>query len=76
MVREGYIGWPIGSFRAQWDLKGSPGMADKVEEAMRTFEAYCESRVPEEVREEIRIECTRRGKSITIVERLRPGTRI
>jgi hypothetical protein len=47
-------------------------MADKVEEAMSTVEAYCESRVPEDLREEIVIECARRGKSITIVERRPP----
>ena len=47
-------------------------MTDRVEEAMRTVEAYCESRVPEDLRQEIRIKCTRRGKSITIVERRPP----
>lgn len=39
---------------------------------MRLVEAYCDSRVPEDMRDEIRIECARRGKSITIVERRPP----
>ncbi len=39
---------------------------------MRAVEAYCDSRVPEDLREEIRIECVRRGKSLTIVERRPP----
>ena len=39
---------------------------------MRAVETYCESRVPEDLREEIRIECARQGKSITIVERRPP----
>jgi hypothetical protein len=47
-------------------------MANVVNEVMRAVEVYCESRVPEDLREEIRIECTRRGNSITIVERRPP----
>jgi len=47
-------------------------MANVVDEAMRAVDAYCDSRVPEDLREEIRIECTRRGKSITVVERRPP----
>jgi hypothetical protein len=43
-----------------------------VEEAMRTVEAFCASRVPEELRDAIKIECMRRGKAITIVERRPP----
>jgi len=43
------------------DLKGSRQMADSVGEAMSAVEAYCESRVPEDLRDEIRIECARRG---------------
>lgn len=43
-------------------------MGDTVGEAMSAVEAYCESRVPEDLRDEIRIECSRRGKAITIVE--------
>ncbi len=42
------------------------------EETMRAVEAFCDSRVPEDLRDEIRIECTRRGKAITIVERRPP----
>jgi Protein of unknown function (DUF3024) len=54
------------------DLKGSRQMADSVGEAMSAVEAYCESRVPEDLRDQMRIECARRGKSITIVERRPP----
>jgi Protein of unknown function (DUF3024) len=43
-----------------------------LDEAMRGVEAYCDSRVPENLRHEIRIECGRRGKAITIVERRPP----
>jgi Protein of unknown function (DUF3024) len=43
-------------------------MADRVGEAMSAVEAYCESRVPEDLRDEMRIECARGGKSITILE--------
>jgi Protein of unknown function (DUF3024) len=41
-------------------------------EAMSAVEAYCESRVPEDLRDELRIESSRRGKAITIVERRPP----
>ena len=47
-------------------------MTDLVDEGMREVEAYCESRVPEDLRADLRIECTRRGRSITIVERRSP----
>jgi Protein of unknown function (DUF3024) len=47
-------------------------MADTVDEAMNAVEAYCESRVPEDLRDEIRIECVRRGNAITIVEQRPP----
>jgi hypothetical protein len=47
-------------------------MADPVDEAMREVEAYCESRVPQDLQDELRIECTRRGSSITILERRPP----
>jgi hypothetical protein len=43
-----------------------------LDEATRAVEAFCDSRVPEDLRDEIRIECTRRGKAITIVERRPP----
>ena len=39
---------------------------------MREVEAYCESRVPQDLQAELRIECTRRGSSITIWERRPP----
>lgn len=54
------------------DLKRSLPMPEPMEDAMHAVEAYCESRVPEEMRDEMRIECARRGKSITIVERRPP----
>lgn len=47
-------------------------MADAVDEAMPAVQTYCESRVPPDLRNEIRIECTRRGSSITILERRPP----
>jgi hypothetical protein len=47
-------------------------VADVLDQAMRAVQAYCESRVPKDLRDELRIECTRRGKSITIVERRPP----
>lgn len=43
-----------------------------VEKAMHAVQTFCSSRVPEDLRDEIKIECTRRGKSITIVERRPP----
>jgi hypothetical protein len=43
-----------------------------LDEAMRTVEAFCDSRVPEDLRDEIRIGCTRRGEAITIVEQRPP----
>ena len=36
---------------------------------MAAVEVFCESGVPEELRDEMRLECSRRGNSITIVER-------
>ncbi len=53
-------------------LKRSPPVAERMADAMRAVEAYCESRVPEDLLDEMRIECTRRGNSITIVERRPP----
>ena len=47
-------------------------MADVLDQAMLAVQAYCESRVPKDLREEIRIECKRHGRSITIVERRPP----
>ncbi len=43
-----------------------------MEKALGAVELFCDSRVPEELRDEIRIECTVRGRSITIVERRPP----
>jgi hypothetical protein len=47
-------------------------VANPVDEAMREVEAYSESRVPQDLQDELRIECTRRGSSITILERRPP----
>jgi hypothetical protein len=47
-------------------------VADVLDQAMRAVQAHCESRVPKDLRAELRIECRRRGKSITIVERRPP----
>ena len=47
-------------------------MADVLDQAMRAVQAYCESRVPKDLREELGIECKRQGRSITIVERCPP----
>ena len=41
-------------------------------EAVAQVERYCQSRVPEEMRSQVRIECGARGKTITIVERRPP----
>ena len=40
--------------------------------ALSAVEVFCESRVPAELRGELRLECSRRGNSITIVERRPP----
>jgi hypothetical protein len=42
------------------------------EAALAAVEAYCGSSVPESARDQLRIECSRRGNSITIVERRPP----
>ena len=47
-------------------------MSTPPEEALAAVELFCESRVPAELRDEIRIECSRRGRAITIVERRPP----
>ena len=39
---------------------------------MLEVESYCQSRVPKDLRDELRIECRRRGSSLTIVERRPP----
>ena len=45
---------------------------DSREAALAAVDVFCESRVPEEHRAEVRLECSRRGNSITIVERRPP----
>jgi hypothetical protein len=47
-------------------------MVDILDEAKRAVEAFCASRVPAHLQNEIRIECARRGKAISIVERRPP----
>lgn len=42
------------------------------EAALRAVELFCESRVPDEIRDQVRLECSRRGNAITIVERRPP----
>src|SRR5918994_5479256 len=42
------------------------------EQALRLVEEYCATRVPEGLEDEIRIECSLRGRAITIVERRPP----
>jgi hypothetical protein len=44
----------------------------ELDDALATVRAFCESRVPTEYQDETRIECDRRGNSITIVERRPP----
>jgi hypothetical protein len=39
---------------------------------LAAVEMFCESRVPGEHRDEVRLECLRRGNAITIVERRPP----
>ena len=45
------------------------------EAALPLVETFCEVRNPDHLREEVRLECTRRGNSITISER-RPPWRV
>jgi Protein of unknown function (DUF3024) len=45
---------------------------DPREVGLAAVEAFCQSRVPEDLRNEIRVECSRRGNSITMIERRPP----
>ncbi|OZM73178.1 hypothetical protein CFN78_09885 [Amycolatopsis antarctica] len=36
---------------------------------LRQIERWCDTRVPERVRDQVRVECRRRGRSVTVVER-------
>lgn len=47
-------------------------VSDPRETALAAVEVFCESRVPDEHRDEIQLECERRGNTITIVERRAP----
>lgn len=40
--------------------------------ALRQVEEYCASRVSEDLRDQVRVECSGRGRAITIVERRPP----
>ncbi len=40
--------------------------------ALSLVETFCETRIPEQAREEVRLECSRRGNSLTISERRPP----
>jgi hypothetical protein len=40
--------------------------------ALRQVERWCAQQVPARLRDEIRVECKRRGRSVTIVERRAP----
>jgi Protein of unknown function (DUF3024) len=42
--------------------------------AVAAVELFCEARIPEQYREDVRLECTRRGNTITILERRAPWT--
>jgi hypothetical protein len=46
--------------------------SDPRQAALSAVEVFCEARVPQEHRHELRLECSRRGNSITIVERRPP----
>jgi len=47
-------------------------MADIPDLTIRQIERWCDKRVPARLRDEIRVECRRRGQSVTIVERRAP----
>jgi Protein of unknown function (DUF3024) len=49
-----------------------PVPPEVLEPAIRHVEAFCANRVPEELRDEMRLEHTVRGSSITIIERRAP----
>jgi hypothetical protein len=42
--------------------------SDPPQAALSAVEVFCESNVLEEMRDELRLECSRRGNSITVVE--------
>ncbi len=44
-------------------------MPERDEIALAAVEVFCEARVPEQYRDEIRLECIRRGNAITVLER-------
>lgn len=47
-------------------------MSDPRENAVAAVEVFCETRVPEKHLDEVRLECSRRDNSITLVERRAP----
>lgn len=50
-------------------------MPDPCETALAAVEVFCESRMPEQHRDEVRLEGARRGNTITILERRAPWNR-
>jgi len=47
-------------------------MTDIPDLTIRQIERWCAARVPARLHDEIRVECRRRGRSVTIVERRAP----
>lgn len=45
---------------------------DPVERAVGAVEVFCDARCPDEFRDEVRLTCSRRGRSITVVEERPP----
>jgi Protein of unknown function (DUF3024) len=46
--------------------------SDPRESGLAAAELFCEARVPPDLRDQVRLECSRRGNSITIAERRPP----
>ena len=46
--------------------------SDPRDASLAAVEVFCESRLPEELKDELRLECSRRGNSITITEQRPP----
>ena len=53
-----------------------PMPPEVLEPALRRIEAFCATRVPDELRDEIRLEQTVRGSSITLIERRPPWSEL
>jgi DUF3024 family protein len=50
----------------------SPCLPIRLRSLSRRVEVSCDTRVPHELRHDLRLECARRGNSVTIVERRPP----